>query len=260
MAADSADVVPIGIGGSHRPDYSKLACGQVAAARLKLGMDRRAFARYIREQTGLDLLPEAIEAWELDIIPPGDVVLACATIIQGAPVAEPRLLAAIPPAFPAEALAGPWVTTYEFVHAGRPQYHADIAHITAEGENRIRAVNHPPDPRSQGRVQPFRNTVEALLVGRHLIGEWQNTSDTRYCGAVQLAVQPGETMMVGQYTGVGSDIEVSGGAWRWVRLAPAPAAELAQAVLRDAAELYHLVMSHSQPDVPLLLADIREEA
>ena len=129
--------------------------------------------------------------------------------------------------------------------------------MTAEAEGRIRAVNHPPEPRSEGRGRPFRNEIEAGLFGRHLIGEWRNTSDTRYCGALQLAVLPGETVMQGHYTGVGWDIEVSQGIWKWVRLEPD--AGRAGITLREPAELYDLVMSHSQPDVPLALADVRGE-
>lgn len=257
VGGGSAEVVSIGIGGSHRPDYSSLASARVAEARRALSMDRRDFARHIREQTGWDVLPEGIEAWETDTEPPGSVLLACSAITQGTPGFGRHLLAARPPAFTAEELAGAWVTTYQFTHAGKPHYHADIAHVIAESESSIRAVNHPPEPRSQGRRQAFRNEIEARLIGRHLVGEWQNVSDTRYCGSLQLAVLPGETVMQGQYTGVASDVEVSRGDWKWIRLEPD--ADLAGVVLRDPAELYQLVMSHSHIDVPLLLADVRGE-
>ena len=258
MGTGSAGIVSIGIGGNHRPDYSRIACGQVAAARHQLGMDRGDFARHIRDLTGWDVLPEAIEAWEDDVVPPGDVVVACSAATQGLPDPGLPLLAAVPAAFPAAALAGPWVTSYEFTHAGTSHCHADVAWITAEDVSRIRAVNHPPEPRSQGRGKPFRNEIEARLAGRHLVGTWQNTSDTRYCGGLQLAVLPGETVMQGHYTGVGSDIEVSRGFWKWVRLEPG--AGLPEITLRDPAVLHDLVMSHSQPDVPLTLADVREDA
>ncbi len=258
MGAGSAEVVSIGIGGTHRPDYSRVACGQVAAARCQLGLDRGEFADLIRELTGWDKLPEGIEAWEDDVTPPGDVVLACSAAVAGMLPLSPPLLAAVPPAFPAAALAGPWVTSYEFMHAGEPHYHADIAWVSAESESRVRAVNHPPEPRSQGRRQAFRNEIEARLAGRHLVGVWQNTSDFRYCGGLQLAVLPGECVMQGHYTGVGSDIEVSEGFWKWVRLDPDPG--LTGITLREPAGLHDLVMSHSQPDVPLTLADVREDA
>lgn len=259
MGDGSAQVVSIGAGGTHRPDYSAIACGQVAAARRALGLNLEDFARLISERVrGWDFLPESIEAWESDVVPPGDVLLACSAALQGLPSLSVPLLAAVPPAFPAGALAAPWITTYEFTHAGRPHFHADIAQVTAESESRIRAVNHPPEPRSQGRRKAFRNVIEATLIGRHLVGQWLNTSDTRYAGCLQLAVLPGEAVMEGWYTGVGSDIAVSSGAWKWVRLDAE--GDLAGVVLRDPAELHRLVMAHSEIDVPLALADIGEEA
>lgn len=254
-----ATVVSIG---TRRPDYSSLACGQVATARRTLALDYAEFARLLEDMLGWDILPEHIAAWEDDVTPPGDVLLACSVAAQGTSGLAVPLLTAVPPGFPAEALAGAWVTVYQFAHAGRPHCHADIAHVAAESGSRIRAANHPPQPRSEGRVRAFRNEIEAALAGRHLIGEWQNTSDTRYCGSMQLAVLPGEIVMHGYYTGVGSDIEVSTGFWKWVRLDPdtIPDTGLTGVALRDPADLYELVMSHSQIDVPLSLADVREES
>ena len=258
MGSGRAEVVSIG---TRRPDYSGLACGQVAAARRTLGLDHAGFAQLIEDMLGWDVLPETIAAWEDDVTPPGDVLLACSVAAQGASGLAVPLLTAVPPGFPAEALAGSWVTCYQFSHAGKPHCHADIARVTAESGSRIRAVNHPPEPRSEGRARAFLNEIEAALAGRHLIGEWQNTSDTRYCGSLQLAVLPGEIVMQGYYTGVGSDIEVSTGLWKWVRLDPdsIPDTGLPGVALRDPAELYDLVMSHSQIDVPLTLADVTEE-
>ena len=256
VVGGSTEVVSIGVGGNHRPDYSRLACGQVAAARHKLGLDLEDFARHIREVTGWDVLPEAIRAWEDDMTPPGDVVLACLSATQGIPAVALPLLAEIPSAFPAGALAGPWVTCYQFSHAGGPRYHADIAHVTIGPDGRVRAVNHPPEPRSEGRPRPFRNEIDAGLAGRHLIGEWRNTSDTRYYGTLQLAVLPGEIVMEGWYTGVGSDIEVSAGSWKWVRLDSD--AGLSGITLREPSDLHDVVMSHSQYGAPLTLADVGE--
>jgi hypothetical protein len=258
VGGGSAEVVSIGIGGTHRPDYSRLACGQVAATRRVLELDLNEFTQLINDLTGWDVLPSAVAAWEDDVTPPGDVVLACFAATQGTPSLTLPLLAAVPPAFPAEALAGPWVTSYEFPHAGKPHYHADIAHIAAEG-NRILAVNYPPEPRSEGRRRPFRNEITASLYGRHLIGEWRNTSDTRYLGTLHLAVLPGEMVMHGRFSGVANDVAVSGGEWKWVRLEPGPNVDLAGIALRDPHELHDLVMEHSQIDAPLTLADIGEE-
>lgn len=255
----SAEVVSIGIGGTHRPDYSRIACGQVAAARRQLGMDLAAFTQLINNLTDWDAMPETVAAWESDRIPPGDVLLACSAALGGeSPFAAP-LLSARPPAFPAGELAGAWVTSYQFSHAGQPQHHADIARVTAWGDSQVQIVNHPPEPRSEGRGRPFRNEIHATLAGRHLVGQWLNTSDTRYYGAVELAVLPGEIVMDGCYSGVASDIQVSRSDWKWVRLDAGPD-DLAGVTLREPAEVYELVMSHSQYGGPLLLAEIREGA
>jgi DNA-binding transcriptional regulator YiaG len=253
----AADVVSLTAHRSYQPDYKNLACARIRAAREQLGLDHDEFAEYLGNQLGRKVSAQLVKRWEQSNIPPGDVLIACTSGDQAVPGITGPLLAAVPPAFPAEALAGPWVTAYEFAHVGKPHYHADIAHITAEYGSRIRAVNHPPEPRSQGRRRGFRNEIEAQLVGRHLVGEWQNTSDTRYCGGLQLAVLPGEIVMEGRYTGVGSDVEVSKGFWKWIRLEPD--AELAGVTLREPAELHHLVMTHTQIDVPLTLADVKGE-
>jgi hypothetical protein len=174
------------------------------------------------------------------------------------------VLGQVPHGFRVGALSGHWVTCYQFHHGGQggtPQHHADIAHVTAESDRRICAVNHPPQPRTEGRANPFRNQIEAELASRHLIGHWKNTSDTRYFGSVHLAVLPGETVMDGYYTGVGSDIEVSVARWKWVRLESGSleGARLQEIVLREPSALHDLVMSRSQFDAPLTLADVREE-
>jgi hypothetical protein len=75
------------------------------------------------------------------------------------------LLDSVPHNFSTAALAGSWATCYQFLHHGEtPRCHADIAHMTALSERRIRAVNYPPEPRSEGRANPFRNEIEAQLV------------------------------------------------------------------------------------------------
>jgi DNA-binding transcriptional regulator YiaG len=254
----ASGVVSLRAHASYRPDYSTLASGQVAAARQRLGLTHAEFADYLTGMLGWPVYESAVKRWETAKAPPGDALLACAAITQGIPAAALPLLAAIPPAFPAEALAGPWVTAYRFSHNASPRYHADIAHVAAVAEDRVRAVNHPPEPRSEGRATPFRNEIEAGLFGRHLIGQWRNTSDTRYYGALELAVLPGETVMQGGYYGVGSDIDVSAAPWKWVRLDPGPV-PVQGITLREPAALYDVVMAHSQLDAPLALADVEGE-
>lgn len=174
------------------------------------------------------------------------------------------ILGSVPNSFRAEALSGYWVTCYQFHHGGQDgtpqQHHVDIANITADSDRRIQAVNHPPQPRTEGRANPFRNQIEAELISRHLIGHWRNSNDTRYFGTVHLAVLPGETVMDGYYTGFGSDIEVSFARWRWVRLEPnsLEGTDLHAVVLREPSTVYGLVMGRSQYDAPLTLADVEE--
>jgi hypothetical protein len=184
------------------------------------------------------------------------------TVYRPGMIADDTASKSMPNSFRAEALSGHWVTCYQFHHGGQDiqQHHADIAHITAESERHIRAVNHPPEPRTEGRAVPFHNQIEVELVSRHLIGHWRNTSDTRYFGLVHVAVLPGETVMDGYYTGFGSDIEVSIARWKWVRLETGfEISDLHGIVLREASALYDLVMGRSQYDAPLSLSDVREE-
>jgi transcriptional regulator with XRE-family HTH domain len=256
----SADVVSISTRSAFRADFRSLASQQLRAARDKAGCDRAAFAALLTNALGWAVSEAALSRWERGSTPPGDVLLAAAAAADGGLIAPPgALLGLVPHSFPAQALEGPWVTSYQFTHAGKPCHHADIATVTAETERQIRATNWTPEPRTEGRAQPFRNEIEARLAGRHLIGHWKNTSDARYFGSVHLAVLPGETVMEGWYTGLSSDIGVSLGLWRWVRLDAVDDA-LTGAKLRDPAAVYEAVTSHSQYGAPLVLADIGEEA
>jgi DNA-binding transcriptional regulator YiaG len=287
--AGAGEVVSIRAHAGYRPDFKALASGQVSAARAKLGLSHAEFAEHLGEILGWMPSAAAVKKWEQGSIPPGDVLLSCAMVTQntsGDMLAFPRtatvqqaaallsdispaldrespapLLWAVPHSFPADALCGPWVTCYQFRHGGAQQHHADIAHITAGSDRHIRATNHPPSPRTEGRTSPFRNEIEAQLTNRHLVGHWKNTSDARYFGSIHLAVLPGETVMEGYYTGFASDILVSTGPWKWVRLAPESLSGdvLSKISLRDPSVLYELVMNYSQYDVPLTLADIGEE-
>lgn len=88
--ASTGEVVSIGARGKYRPDYARLACSQVAAARRKLCMSAGDFAAYLGDQLGWRVAPQTVERWEDDAIPPGDVVLASASVepqVTGAPEA-----------------------------------------------------------------------------------------------------------------------------------------------------------------------------
>jgi transcriptional regulator with XRE-family HTH domain len=70
---------------SYRPDYKRLASGQVAAARAKLGLGHAEFAAYLGDLLGWTVTPAAVERWEQGSIPPGDVLLASAVAAQDMP-------------------------------------------------------------------------------------------------------------------------------------------------------------------------------
>jgi hypothetical protein len=169
------------------------------------------------------------------------------------------LLAAVPPSFPAGLLAGAWATGYRFSQP--PKLHVDIARITAVTDRRLVAANAPPEPRTQGHPVGYRNAITAELAGRHLIGQWRNSSDARYFGGLHLAVLPGEVVLDGHYTGLASDVGVVAGRWKWVRLDPATLAgvELGAVRLRAPEELYARIEAHSQYDPPLPLDAAAEE-
>lgn len=256
-ASTAGKVVSLAGHGSYRPDFRGVAASHVRAARERLHMDHATFAGYLSGVVGWTILAEAEARWEQgSAAPPGDVALA-ADWLLGDEARPVDLLASVPPAFPAQALAGWWVTCYDFPHAGRRLYHADVARIAAESDCRVRVTNHSPSPRTDGRVFPFRNEIEAQLASRHLTGQWRNVSDTRYFGALQLAVLPGETVMDGWYTGFASDISVSEGRWKWVRL---DTEDMPRLTLREPSVLHGLIAERSQDDAPLALADIGEEA
>jgi hypothetical protein len=171
-------------------------------------------------------------------------------------------LSRIPQSFPAAALDGWWVSTYQYRQDPEPLYHADIARVIASADRHLVATNHPPEPRTEGRAAAFRNEVGAELVGRHLIGAWRNTSDTRYFGSLHLAVLPGETVMDGVYTGLATDIEISFARWRWVRLNPITleGVDLAAVRLRSPTDIHMLIERHSPRDGLLELTAIGEAA
>jgi hypothetical protein len=257
-----ADVVSIGAHPAYGPGFKRLATAQVCAARQALGMNRAEFADHLAGLLGWKVVPDAAGRWEEGSVPPADVALACQAITGGDPLGGLSLLEPVPPAFPASVLSGLWVTSYQFSGSGGERCHADIARLTALSDREVRAANHPPEPRTEGRALPFRNQVRARLAGRHLVGEWKNTSDARYFGTLQLAVLSGETVMEGLYTSLASDVAVSSGHWKWVRLAVGTGEEddLMNVTLRDPAKLHELVTGRLKYDAPLTLAEVRKDS
>jgi hypothetical protein len=183
-------------------------------------------------------------------------------VLDRVPV-EQRVLASLPSDFPAETLAGYWVTCYRFASTQGQRCHVDLAKIVAQPDRRrIKARNFPPEPRTEGHSDAFRNEVEAELANRHLIGHWKNVSDTRYFGAVHLAVLPGERVMEGFFTSLASDIEVSSAGWKWVRLDLASLAggDITKVVLRKPADVEAIVLAHGTYDLPLAVETVAEVA
>jgi hypothetical protein len=240
----------------YQADYRGLACAQIRADRERLGLGYEDYAEHLSGLLGRKIPAQLVKRWEHGNVPPGDVLLA------GSGMTPPAsgLLEEVPQSFVADALAGAWVTCYRFSEPAK--YHADIAHLTVTSGRRIRIANYPPAPRTEGHASPFLNEIEALLVSRHLVGTWKNTSDARYFGSLHLSVLPGETVMEGYFTNFVSDIHVGTGPWKWVRLdhASLDGADLRTVTLREPAELYALLEGHSQYDAPLKLTALGEVA
>lgn len=256
----AGDIVSIGTRHSWKPDFKALASQRLRQAREALGLDQPAFTTLMNGSvTGWSLNETALTRMERGTVaPPGDLLLAAVAAESGTLIAPPgALFDAVPHSFPASALNGMWVTAYEFRHGGEIMHHADIAHVTADGGRRLRIVNNPPEPRTEGRTRGFGNEIDAVLAGRHVVGQWKNTTDARYFGSVQLGVEPGENVMDGYYTGLASDVAVSVARWRWIRLYVPPGVALSQVMLRNPVEVHAVVMNHSF-DAPISLDGVIE--
>lgn len=261
-------VVDLRTRSGYQPDFAALARQRISTARHALDLSTSAFAAMLTPLVGWPISAEAVEGWETDSIPPGEVLVAAsAASPEGANQARGdgwplgSILDLIPPSFSAETLSGYWVTSFTFASGAAERRHVDVARISAESDRFMTISNQSPAPRSEGRANPFRNDLEAQLINRHLVGHWRNSSDARYFGTFHLAVMPGEAVMAGYYTGFGSDVEVSTGPWKWVRLDAGSIADvdLSNVCLQDPTELGALIEGHSQYDSPLTLTDIAQE-
>lgn len=259
-----AEVVDLQTHSTHRPNYTTLARRRISAARRASNMTAAEFAETLTPLVGWPVTAKAVEAWETNLAPPGEVILAAESLTEDGLVAGGQyigsILSEVPPSFSAGALTGYWVTCFQFHPEPSRKHHVDVALITAEDDRLLSISNHVPAPRSEGRASPFRNDLQAQLANRHVIGHWKNSSDARYFGTFHLAVLSGESVMTGFYTGFGSDVEVSTGPWKWVRLSDESIADvdLSTVTLKDPAELGPAIESHSQYASALTLTDIQE--
>jgi hypothetical protein len=250
----------------YQPDFAALARRRLFAARHALGQTAAEFAAMLTPLVGWPVTARAVEAWETRTVPPGDVFIALGTLTPAGPdqFGDERfiggVLGRIPQSFAPEELCGHWVTCFRFGPEPARKSHVDVAQISMGPDRLMRITNHSPAPRSEGRAAPFRNDIEAQLANRHVVGHWKNSNDTRYFGTFQLAALPGETVMDGVYTGFGSDIEVSSGPWKWVRVDTDSLAgvDLSAVRLRDPTCLGERIRTHSQYAAPFTLADITE--
>ena len=118
-------------------------------------MSSDEFAEHLGNLLGRKIPVQLAKRWEQGSVPPGDVLLAA-----GGQAPAQSLLEAVPPGFPAAALAGPWVTCYQFIHAGKPHYHADIARVTAES-GQPRPGREPSARAPQRRARAGRSATRS---------------------------------------------------------------------------------------------------
>jgi hypothetical protein len=197
---------------------------------------------------------KAFKAAVKDSLPP--FLETVRTALQGASPLE-SVLASIPHLFSASALAGLWATAYTFSSGGNIRHHADVSQLTAESDRRVRATNHAP--LTENHRRPFFNEIEAEVANRHLIGHWRNLSDTRYFGAIHLAVLPGECVMKGYYTTFANDVVTKVGDWIWVKLDSMTGVDLETMSLRNPADVYEVLTAHPESDGPIALDAIEEK-
>jgi hypothetical protein len=243
---------------TFRAEYERVATSLAPELRYT-APSRAQYYRWLTGQLkGGTPYPDACRVLE-GMFPPWTASDLFGPPLPGDEAAVDGLLASVPQSFPAGVLEGAWVTAYTFSQPTKA--HADVAHITVEGERQVRARNYPPEPRTEGHGVAFRNEIDAQLVNRHLIGCWKNSSDTRYFGSLHLAVLPGETVMEGWYSGYDSDVAVAIGHWKWVRLDPTSllGEGLAGVTLREPRALRELIEQYTQYDAPLPLAAVVEE-
>jgi hypothetical protein len=210
----------------------------------------------MNEALGAPLSAKAFTSTLDDYLPP-----FLAKIEQALKSTSPleSVLASIPHLFSAADLAGLWATTYTFSSGGTVRHHADISELVAESDRRVRATNHAPQ--TENRRRPFLNEIEAEVANRHLIGHWRNRSDTRYFGAVHLAVLTGECVMEGHYTSFESDVTTNVGRWKWVRLDTTMSVpvDLKTLTLQNPAAVHAALAAHSGRDGPIALDAIVEK-
>jgi hypothetical protein len=178
---------------------------------------------------------------------------------QSVRTASDGMLASITPSVDPAQLAGLWCTGFIFA-GGR--HHVDLTTVTVTN-GVVTARNFPPAPCSEGLNVGFHNDISLTVSGRHLIGQWRNSSDSYYYGSIHLALLPGETILDGYYTGIVTDTEVAADRWRWVRVEPQSLAgiDLHTVNLGDPQRVYNVLIKHAEggPSAAIALAQLMEK-
>lgn len=73
-------VVDLRTRSTYRPNCAKLAQNRLLLARKSLELSREEFAAVLTPMVGWPVSPDAVEAWETSLVPPGDVLIAVSTV------------------------------------------------------------------------------------------------------------------------------------------------------------------------------------
>jgi hypothetical protein len=85
VSEQRCDVAELRARRRYRPDMVGLACARVAEAREHARMSVPAFAAALGQLLGWSPDPDLIRAWESNVAPPGQVVIACEVLTSRSP-------------------------------------------------------------------------------------------------------------------------------------------------------------------------------
>lgn len=77
---DTGNVVDLRTRSTYRPDYAALARNRLVLARRSLSLSPAEFASMLTPLLGWPVTADAVQGWESDAVPPGDVLLAASTV------------------------------------------------------------------------------------------------------------------------------------------------------------------------------------
>lgn len=65
---------------AYQPDCASLARNRLTLARHSLGLSHEEFAEMLTPLVGWPVTPQAVESWETTLVPPGDILIAAASV------------------------------------------------------------------------------------------------------------------------------------------------------------------------------------